>query len=139
MKKAEKWEEDLEKIVHMMRELKTLKREHDVEEEEVKCDEVEGLVDDLEEEVEDVKQKIINEDNERQLYSLDSTKTSKVNLPPLAGKDHEDFSKFKMDVEKGFKTNRTSRDAQIIQLRECLKGQARKLVPDSNVTDIKEA
>ena len=139
MKKAEKWEEDLDKIVQMMRELKTLKREHDVADREVNCSEAERLVEDLEVEVEDVKQQIVSEDNERELYSLDISKTSKVNLPTFGGKNHEDFSKFKMDVEKAFKTNRTSRDEQIIKLRECLKGQARKLVPDSNVTDIKEA
>ena len=56
MKKAEKWEEDLDKIVQMMRELKTLKREHDVADREVNCSEAERLVEDLEVEVEDVKQ-----------------------------------------------------------------------------------
>ena len=81
----------------------------------------------------------MNEDNERQLYSLDTTKVSKVNLPTFEGKDCEDFSKFKENIEKGFVTNRISRDEQIIKLRECLKGHARKRVPDSNVTDIKEA
>ena len=87
----------------------------------------------------EVKRKIVNEDNERQLYSLDATKVSKVNLPTFEGKDCEDFSKFKVNIEKGFITNRISREEQIIKLRECLKGYARKLVPDSNVTEIKEA
>ena len=93
MKKAEKWQEDLEKIVVIMREMKkTLKREHDVEEGEIKCDEVCKTVDDLREDLKEVKQKIADEDNKRQLYSLDTTKTSKVNLPTFGGKDHEDFS-----------------------------------------------
>ena len=61
-----------------------------------------------------------------------------MNLPTFGGKDNEDFSKFKEDIEKGFKMNRITRDKQIIKLRECLKGYARKLVPDSNVTEIKE-
>ena len=139
LKMAEKWDKDLEKIVQMMRELKTLQREHDVEETEIKVEELEKRVEELEEDVEEVKKKITKEDNERELYSLDKTKVNKVELPTFAGKDHEDFSKFKEDIEKRFKTNRTSRDEQIIKLRECLKGHARKLVPDSNVTEIKEA
>ena len=139
LKMAEKWDKDLEKIVQMMRELKTLQREHDVEETEIEVDRLKKLVEELEEEVEEVKEKIAKEDNERELYSLDPVKVSKVNLPTFGGKDHEDFSKFKEDIEKGFKTNRITRDEQIIKLRECLKGCARKLVPDSNVTDIKEA
>ena len=139
LKMAEKWDKDLEKIVQMMRELKTLQREHDVEETEIEVEKLKKLVEDLEENVEEVKEKIAKEDNERELYSLDKTKVNKVELPTFAGKDHEDFSKFKEDVEKRFKTNRTSRDEQIIKLRECLKGHARKLVPDSNVTEIKEA
>ena len=139
MRKAEKWDEELGKIVQMMRELKTLQREYDVDESEVKCEEMARIVANLKDEVKEVKQRIVKEDNERQLYSLDTAKVSKVNLPIFGGKDHEDFSKFKEDIEKGFVTNRTSKDEQIIKLRECLKGYARKLVPDSNVTDIKEA
>ena len=139
MRKAEKWDEELGKIVQMMRELKTLQREYDVDESEVKCEEMARIVANLKDEVKEVKQRIVKEDNERQLYSLDTAKVSKVNLPIFGGKDHEDFSKFKEDIEKGFVTNRTSKNEQIIKLRECLKGYARKLVPDSNVTDIKEA
>ena len=97
------------------------------------------LVEDLEEGVEKVKENIVREDNKRELYSLDPVKVSKVSLPTFGGQDHEDFSKFKEDIEKGFKTNRISRDKQIIKLWECLKGYARKLFPDSNVTEIKEA
>ena len=96
-------------------------------------------VEELEKNVEEVKETIANEDNERELYSLDPVKVSKVNLPTFGGKDHEDFSKFKEDIEKGFKSNRITRDEQIMKLRECLEGYARKLVPDSNVTNIKEA
>ena len=89
---AEKWDKDLEKIVLMMRELKTLQREHDVEETEIEVEKVKKLVKDLEENVEEVKEKIAKEDNERELYSLDKTKVNKVELPTFAGKDHEDFS-----------------------------------------------
>merc|ERR1711954_339457 len=139
MKKIEKWDEELVKIVQMMRDMQTLQREFDVDEREIKCDEMDEVVNCLREDVKEVKRKIVKEDNERQLYSLDTTKVSKVNLPTFEGKDCEDFSKFKENIEKGFVTNRISRDEQIIKLRECLKGYARKMVPDSNVTEIKEA
>ena len=65
VKQAVKWQEDLEKIVVMMREIKTLKREYDVEEREVKYNEVCKCVDDLREYLKEVKQQIVNEDNER--------------------------------------------------------------------------
>ena len=139
LRMAENWDKDMKEIIQMMRGLKTLQREQDVEETEIGVERLKKLVEDLEENVEEVKEKITKEDNERELYSLDKTKVNKVELPTFAGKDHEDFSKFKEDIEKRFKTNRTSRDEQIIKLRDCLKGYARKLVPDSNVTDIKEA
>merc|ERR1719209_615107 len=105
----------------MMRELKTLQREHDVEETEIGVERLKKLVEELEEDVEEVKEKIAKEDNERELYSLDPVKVSKINLPTFGGKNHEDFSKFKEDIEKGFKTNRITRDEQIIKLRECLR------------------
>ena len=137
MKKAGKREEDKEKIVHMTKEMETLKVEYNVEEREVGYEKLETVVNDLKEKIQQVKQEIVNEYNERQLFSLDTTKAGNVSLPTVGGKDQEDFSKFKMDVEEGFKTNRTSKDEQSIKLREGLKGQARKLGPDSNVTDIK--
>ena len=70
------------------------------------------------------------------MYSLEKPKTTSINLPTFSGKDFEDFSKFKLDMDDGFKTNRISKKEQIQKLRECLNGQARKLVPDSNVTDV---
>ena len=78
----------------MMRELKTLQREYDVDESEVNCEEIVRTVADLKDEVKEVKQRIVKEDNERQLYSLDTPKVSKVNLPIFGGEDHEDFNKF---------------------------------------------
>merc|ERR1712208_119647 len=112
LRMAENWDKDLKEIVQMMRELKTLQREHDVEETEIGVERLKKLVEELEEDVEEVKEKIAKEDNERELYSLDPVKVSKVNLPTFGGKNHEDFSKFKEDVEKGFKTNRITRDEQ---------------------------
>lgn len=63
LKMAEKWEKELEKIVEKMRELKTLQRESDVEENEIECNRPEKLVEDIEEDIEEVEKKIITEDN----------------------------------------------------------------------------
>ena len=61
MRKAEKWNEELGKIVQMMRELKTLQREYDVDESEVQCEGMGRIVADLKNEVKEVKQKIVKE------------------------------------------------------------------------------
>ena len=100
------------------------------------CDHVEEEVHDLEVAFNAVKEKLEAEDEERGLYTLEKSKTTTINLPTFSGKDYEDFSKFKLDMEDGFKTNRISKKEQIHKLRECVKGQARKLIPDSNVTDV---
>ena len=65
LKMAEKWDKDLEKIVLMMRELKTLQRVHDVEETEIGVERLKRLVEELGEDVEEVKEKIAKEDNEK--------------------------------------------------------------------------
>ena len=136
MRKLDKWEGDLKDITMMLRKLVDLKNVHDIQENEVRCEEVEVDVQELEEAFKEVKEKLEAEDEERGLYSLEKPKTTSINLPTFSGKDFEDFSKFKIDMQDGFKTNRVSKKEQIHKLRECLKGQARKLIPDSNVTDV---
>ena len=139
MRNLEKWEKDLKEITTMLRNLKDLKNTYNIEENEVRCEFVERDVAEIEKVFNEVKEKLETEDEERGLYSMEKPKTSKVNLPIFSGKDFEDFSKFHADMEDGFKTNRISRKEQIHKLRECLKGQARKLIPDSNVTDVSTA
>ena len=87
----------------------------------------------------ETKEKIETEDEDRGLYSMETAKTTQVSLPTFSGKDSEDFSKFKLDMEDAFKTNRISKKEQIKKLRECVKGQARKLIPDSDVTEVAHA
>ena len=139
MRNLDKWEEDLKNITTMFRNLKDLKNTYNIEENEVRCEFVEKEVADIEKVFNEVKEKLEAEDEERGLYSMEKVKSTKVNLPTFSGKDFEDFSKFQADMEDGFKTNRVSKKEQIHKLRECLKGQARKLIPDSNVTDVSTA
>ena len=139
MRNLDKWEGELKEITNMFRKLKDLKTTYNIEEDEVNYAFLEREVIGMEKVFIEVKEKLETEDEERGLYSMDKAKTSKVNLPTFSGKDSEDFSKFQADMEDGFKTNRVSRKEQIHKLRECVKGQARKLIPDSNVTDVSTA
>ena len=139
MRNLEKWEKDLKEITKMLRSLKDLKNTYNIEENEVRCEFVERDVAEIEKVFNEVKEKLETEDEERGLYSMEKPKTSNVNFPTFSGKDCEDFSRFQADMEDGFKTNRVSRKEQIHKLRECLRGQARKLIPDSNVTDVNTA
>ena len=73
-----------------------------------------------------------NEDDERQLFSLDkASRGEQVKWPVFSGESGEDFFKFKRDFIDAATQNRTSTKNQISKLRENLKGNAKSLVPDS--------
>lgn len=78
------------------------------------------------------------EDSNRCLYSLAKSKTATVKLPVFAGTQAEDFSKFRREVEKGMKINRVRKYDQVSKLRECLRLDAKELIP-STMDDIEEA
>ena len=54
-----------------------------------------------------------------------------MNYPIFAGDPGEDLVKFKEKMEYRFKMNQVSSRLQMEKLRECLKEQALKQVPDS--------
>ena len=60
-----------------------------------------------------------------------SAKVDKVKLPTFGGKESEDYEKFKSDLLKGFAQNRVTQADKLSKLRECLYGEAKKLVPHS--------
>ena len=78
------------------------------------------------------------EDSNRCLYSLAKSKTATVKLPVFAGTQAEDFSKFRREVEKGMKINRVRKYDQVSKLRECLRLDAKELIP-STMDDVEEA
>ena len=78
------------------------------------------------------------EDDKRCLYSLSKSKTASVKLPIFNGDGHEDFSKFRKEMEKGMKINRIRRYDQVTKLRECLRQHPKKLIPQT-MEDIDEA
>ena len=71
------------------------------------------------------------QDTVRELYSLDEVKVDKIKLPTFSGMDSEDYEKFKSDLLKGFAQNRVTQADKLAKLRECLFGEAKRLVPQS--------
>ena len=80
-----------------------------------------------------------DEDDKRQLYSLDtSNRGDQIKWPGFSGEIGDDFYKFKRDFTDAAKQNRTSVKNQIAKLRENLRGYAKSLVPVS-ISDIDKA
>ena len=79
--------------------------------------------------METVMERIKFENDSRCLHAFSKGKTAAVKLPTFSGGADEDFSKFKRDVIKGFKTNKVRRDDQTRTLRECLVGHPKHLIP----------
>ena len=52
-----------------------------------------------------------------------------MKLPKFNGKPDQDFSKFKIDMIKGFKSNKVSKEDQAKKLRENLIDQSKTLIP----------
>ena len=64
----------------------------------------------------------------RDLYSVDEVKVDKIKLPTFSGDESEDYEKFKSDLLKGFAQNRVTQADKLAKLRECLLGEAKRLV-----------
>ena len=92
----------------------------------------------LEQELNVAIDQIKEEDSNWCLYSLAKSKTTTVKLPVFSGAQDEDFSKFKKEVEKGMKINRVKKYDQVSKLRDCLRLDAKGLIP-STMDDIEEA
>ena len=97
------------------------------------------MVESVVREVKETVKSVEEEDFQRRLFSLDTSSADKVKLPTFEGKDEEDFQKFKEEIEKAFDTNRVSRADQLTKLRESLRGQAKRMVPESITEDIGKA
>ena len=83
----------------------------------------------------DLKQIVEEEDSRRNLFTLDNTKFEKVKFPTFSGEKKEDFIKFKEKMTKAFSKNRVVLGDQLDKLKENLRGEALKHIPDT-VTDL---
>ena len=133
------WRKELVKITDMFQDFTELYSSNNLSEEEVEMASTKLMVDKIVQEIRDTGKALEEEDLVRELYTLDITVTDKVKLPTFEGKDEEDYARFKVEVEKAFINNRVTKSDKLLKLRDCLKGHARKLIPDSLTQDIDEA
>ena len=139
MRNIAAWREEFQKLVALSRELKEVVSENNFTEDELNFSYQERVITTLQEEMKATIAHIEEEDDNRALYTLDKSKTDPVKLPVFKGEEHEDYLKFKDEIQKGFVLNRICRDDQLPKLRECLRKHALNLVPESTVTKVEEA
>ena len=133
MKENEKLRKEYTRINNVRRDIDELMAEYDLDEarDGLSVQECDLKLHEVHEEVEETVKAVVEEDNARELYSLDEAKVDKVKLPTFGGKESEDYEKFKSDLLKGFAQNRVTQADKLSKLRECLYGEAKKLVPHS--------
>ena len=133
MKENEKLRKEYTRINTARREIDELMAEFDLEEvrDALSVQECDIKLYEVREEVEQTIKAIVEQDNIRELYSLDEAKVDKVKLPIFGGKESEDYEKFKSDLLNGFAQNRVTQADKLAKLRECLYGDAKRLVPQS--------
>ena len=71
------------------------------------------------------------EDDDRNLQTLQPSKSEKVKYPSFSGEPGEDLVKFKLKMAECFQKNQVPKSDQLDKLRENLTGAALKRVPDT--------
>ena len=133
MKDIGAWQRNVEKLAMGFRDYEKIAASVDDQE-------LEYLSEDFEEARIQVKATIIavkTEDEKRNLQTLMPAKTEKIKYPQFSG-DGEDFVRFKEKMIECFKKNRVPASDQLDKLRENLKGQALKRVPET-LKDLEKA
>ena len=141
MRENEKLRNEFDRINAARRDIKELMAEFDLHEtrDGLSIQEADQRLVDVEEEVVNTIKAVEEQNDARELYTLDEVKVDKVKLPTFGGKDNKDYEKFKRDLFKGFAQNRVTQADKLDKLRECLSGEAKRLVPQSitsNVDDV---
>ena len=90
-----------------------------------------SLLQDLRIDVKNAKDAVHKEDTERALFSLETAKGEILKYPSFSGDSSQDFIKFKEKMVYRFRRNQVAKQDQLDKLREVLKGQALRLVPES--------
>ena len=86
----------------------------------------------LKRQYENTKREVVNEDEEvRGLFTLESNRGQMLKYPEFSGELCQDFTAFKEKMLIRFRRNKICKGDQLDKLRECLKGQALRLVPHS--------
>ena len=141
MKENENLKKEYDRINAVKREVTELMAEFDLDEirDGLSIQECDLKLDEVEKEVEATVKAVEEQNDTRELYSLDDVKVDKVKLPTFSGKESEDYEKFKSDLLKGFAQNRVTQADKLGKLRECLYGEAKKLVPHSISSNVDDA
>ena len=92
---------------------------------------IKGLLQDLRIDYKDAKDSVVKEDKERALFSLEQAKAETLKYPSFAGEAGQDLVKFIEKMMYRFKRNQVAKQDQLEKLRENLKGQALRLVPET--------
>ena len=129
----------MEKITAMFLEFTDIISTHDLTENDVEIASTQLMMNKITKDMKETNEVLEEEDLARQHYTLDTSTVDKIKLPTFEGKDDEDFARFKEEMVRGFVHNRVTKVDQLLKLRECLRGHAKKLVPDSLTQDIVEA
>ena len=110
MKENDKLRKEYTRINNVRRDIDELMAEFGLDEarDGLSVQECDLKLHEVHEEVEQTVKAVIEEDNIRELYSLDEVKVDKVKLPTFGGKESEDYEKFKSDLLKGFAQNRVT-------------------------------
>ena len=139
MKKLQGWKKDLKEIESVNRKLRILVKSNGLTNTELSIDSAEAYVSKVVDELNTTTHEVEKQDDERALYTLDTSKADPVKLPTFGGKEDEDFSLFKEEVKRAFLSNKTCRADQLSKLRECLKDHPKNLVPKMSTTTIEDA
>ena len=141
MKENEKLRKEFVRINNVRRNVDEIIAEYDLDDarDGLSIQECDLKLDEVNKEVEETVKSVEEEDNVRELYSMDDSKVDKIKLPTFSGKESEDYEKFKSDLLKGFAQNRVTQADKLDKLRECLYGEAKRLVPHSITSSVDDA
>ena len=135
MRNVEEWKKRLSKIQERIYSMKKNAQLFDLNS--VEVTKSVSIMENLKEEMNIAIRDIREQDEVRGLYSLSKSKASDVKLPRFGGKPHENFAKFKVEMLKGFKSNKVRKEDQVKKLRENLFDQPKTMIPYSmeSITD----
>ena len=117
MKENEKLRKEFVRINNVRRNVDEIIAEYDLDDarDGLSIQECDLKLDEVNKEVEETVKSVEEEDNVRELYSMDDSKVDKIKLPTFSGKESEDYEKFKSDLLKGFAQNRVTQADQVRQ------------------------
>ena len=126
------WDEKLKGITSMHREALELMAENSIlDGSVVDLVDASNKVEDLTLDFKKVSDAVIDEDLCRELHTMNTSVTEKVKYPSFGGTDEECYQYFKELLDKAFKHNQVSKSAKVTKLKECLKGNAKNIIPES--------